>query len=298
MRCSRKSSPISFVTPDSHALIFLLLLLLWPVFAWNKAFASESVIYLPPGNLYPPSLADPHRVGFGVQQLYFTSPRIPDSGNSRVAIRAGGRFGVVRSGTPDEGSTAWQMDILGGFNAQFDDEHAQDNIGWDGRYGLVLTASRPGDVAFKFGMLHDSSHVGDEYAERSGRLRINYTREELVAGVSCAAGGKWRTYAEGGYGYVFGNDELMKPGRAQAGLEYDACKGGRQRCTGWYGALDLSATEERNWRLDTALQTGVAVRTNGRAWRIGVEWYRGRPPIGEFFQYTETYVSLGLWLDV
>ena len=34
--------------------------------------------------------------------------------------------------------------------------------------------------------------------------------------------------------------------------------------------------------------------------QVQVDWAMryGRPPIGEFFQYTESYISLGLWLDV
>lgn len=43
---------------------------------------------------------------------------------------------------------------------------------------------------------------------------------------------------------------------------------------------------------------GLVARSGGRTRRIGIEWYHGRPPIGEFFQYTESYLSLGLWIDV
>jgi hypothetical protein len=90
----------------------------------------------------------------------------------------------------------------------------------------------------------------------------------------------------------------MDPGRGQVGLEFDGCRGYRERCRGWYGAVDLSAMEERDWHVDTAVQAGLATRFYGRTWRIGLEWYRGRPPIGEFFSYTESALSLGIWLDV
>ena len=279
-------------------LISMLLLFAAPAYSSDEAPGPGTVIFLPPGNLYPPSLANPQRVGFGVQWLSFTHTEIPDSGDSRVALRAGGQFGIVRVDRSGAGDRAWQVDLLGGFNAQFDADHSLDNIGWDGRYGLLITTGRSSGTAFKFGALHDSSHVGDEYMERTGRARIGYTRHELAAGVSVPLGEHWRTYAEGGWGYQLGNHELMRPGRGQAGLEYESCPGPREHCTGWYGAVDASAMEERDWRIDMALQMGLVARSGGRTWRIGIEWYHGRPPIGEFFQYTESYISLGLWLDV
>lgn len=275
-------------------------LLLSPAAAYSsdKAAGPGAVMFLPPGDLYPPYAADPQRVGFGVQWSNYLKSTIPDSGSHRVDLRAGGQFGIVRDRLPGADDWAWQVDILGGFNAQFDADHSLDNIGWDGRYGLLFTTGTPRGIAFKFGLLHDSGHVGDEYMIRTGRTRIGYTRQELAFGVSLPVDEHWRTYAEWGWGYQFGNEALMKPGRGQAGLEYESCRGLRERCSGWYGAVDVSATEERDWRLDTAVQTGFVARSGGRTWRIGIDWYQGRPSIGEFFQYTERSISLGLWLDV
>lgn len=283
---------------SSISSISMLLLIFVPACPSVGAAGQGNILFLPPGILYPPAIADPQRVGFGVQWLSYMDTTIPDAGNSRVALKAGGQFGILKAGPSGDGNQAWQVDLLGGFNAQFDADHSLDNIGWDGRYGLLVTNGQPRIISFKFGVLHDSSHVGDEYMERTGRKRIGYTRHELVAGVSIPLGERWRTYAEGGWGYQLGNSELMKPGRGQAGLEYESCRGPRERCTGWYGAADLSSMEERDWRLDLAVQMGVVARSGGRTWRFGVEWYHGRPPIGEFFPYTERYLSLGIWLDV
>ena len=77
-------------------LISMLLLFAAPAYSSDEAPGAGTVIFLPPGNLYPPSLANPQRVGFGVQWLNFTHTEIPDSGDSRVALRAGGQFGIVR----------------------------------------------------------------------------------------------------------------------------------------------------------------------------------------------------------
>jgi uncharacterized protein DUF1207 len=281
--------------------IGMLLLFPMPAYPFHGDDVESGAMFLPPADLYPPYLADPQRAGFGIQMLRYTDTGIPDSGSNRVDIRAGGQFGIVRAGLSNAGDGVWQVDFLGGFNALIDADHSLDNMGWDGRLGLFVTTGKPRGTAFKFGALHHSSHVGDEFIARTGRARIEYTRHEISAGVSFPFdehGEHWRNYIEGGWGFRLRNTELMKPGRGQMGMEYESCRDPHEHCTGWYSAVDLSATEERNWRLDTAAQMGVVAHADGRTWRIGVEWYQGRPPIGEFFLYTERYIGLGLWLDV
>ena len=260
--------------------------------------SGRTVLLFPSGDLYPQYAADPHRVGFGLQYLSFTKTRIAESGDSRVDLRAGGRFGIVRVQPQDQPGRGWQLSIEGGFNAQFDIDYSLDNIGWDGKYGLLLTKAWDQDLSFKLGALHTSSHVGDEYEERTGRRRIGYTRHELAAGISRSIERRWRAYAEAGWGYRLSNENVQKPGRFQLGLEYEYAKSLWKGCAGWYAAVDVSSMEERDWRVDTSLQVGLMFRSGERIWRLGIERYDGRPPIGEFFQDTESYIALGLWLDV
>jgi hypothetical protein len=260
--------------------------------------SGHTLLIFPPGDLYPQYIADPHRVGFGIQQMSFSETEIAESGDSRIGLKAGGRFGFVRIYPSNRVDRGWQLSIEGGFDAQFDLDHSYDNIGWDGNYGLLLTAAPVRGLAFKLGMHHTSSHVGDEYAERTGRRRIDYTRHELAAGISWAMDEHWRYYAEAGWGYYLNNDDLQEPGRMQLGLEFEDAKSLWKRRLGWYVALDASAMEERDWRVDTSLQLGLVLRSGGRIWRLGIERYDGRPTIGEFFQDDETYIAMGLWLDV
>ena len=141
----------------------------------------------PPSILYPAYTADPRRPEFGLTILGFPDPQIPDSGDRRVGLKLGGRFGLVRLG-------GWQADIEAGFTGQFDIEHSLDNIGWDGTYGFLLSTAFENGIGVQLGTKHISSHVGDEYAERTGRRRIGYTREELVAGAAWSFDDRWRTY--------------------------------------------------------------------------------------------------------
>ena len=133
----------------------------------------------PSSNLYPAYLADPRRPQFGVMLLAYPDPQIPDSGDRRVGLKLGGRFGLLRV---HPGGRAWQADIEAGFTGQFDIDNSLDNIGWDGTYGFLVSTDLGHGVSFQLGTKHISSHVGDEYAERTGRRRIGYTREEAVVG--------------------------------------------------------------------------------------------------------------------
>ncbi len=256
-----------------------------------------TALLLPPDDLYPPYLADPHRPGFGVQKQWYTRSAIPDASSDRLNLKVGAVFGILRLVTPERPLQAWQVGVIGAFDGMFDLGNQQDNIGWNGNYGLQWSGSLPQGVAAKIGWFHRSSHLGDEYQERTGRKRIGYTREELGGGLGWNLLEGVRLYGDVGYGYGQGNRALMEPWRLQGGMEYrsrPAFWGGR---FGWFGPLDVTSMEERAWRADTTLQLGLLMESANRVWRLGLEHYRGRPTVGEFFMVTEEYLSAGLWMD-
>lgn len=256
----------------------------------------EYNLYLfPSGDFYRPYAADPHRTGFGIQRIRVLDGKIPDTGSSRYALKAGGYFGVVRIQPGDDADVGVQLNIGGGLDGQFDLDHFQDNIGWNGHYGTTLTAAPNDAVAFKLGLQHISGHIGDENVPSTKRGRIGYTRMELNAGGSWAINRHWRAYTEAGWGLELLNRELQKPGRVQFGLEYEYLL---WRNLGCYAAVDSSAMQERSWRFDKTLQLGLVSHSAHRTWRFGFEISKGRPTMGEFFQSTETYTSFGLWLDL
>jgi hypothetical protein len=251
----------------------------------------------PPGHLYRPYVADVLRPQFSLAGLSVLDVGIADSGDGRSLLQAGGRFGLVRRTSAGVHLRAWQLSLEAGVNAVFDTEHNLDNIGWDGLYGLVWTAALGSSTAVKIGINHISSHIGDELAERTGRRRIDYTRQEVAIGVRHDFGHA-AAYVEGAWGADLRTDELQDPGRLQAGVEIE----GRRRFWGdrfhWLAALDLNAWEERKWSVDTSVWAGIAWPRRERTWRIGMIYRDGRVPLGELFQDDESYVGLGLWLDV
>lgn len=272
--------------------------------------------WLPEGSLYAPYLTEINRPGLGVTVVGVSAGDgggIPEAGDLRFGLKLGGRFGLLRVNPRSEGGRSWQLDLGAGFYGHFDIENSLDNIGWDGLYSLVLSNGRTSGrgPAFRIGVQHWSSHVGDEYAERTGRERIGYTREEVVIGLSWPLGGAgwgWeggrRIYGETAYGHVgraedAGGQELQEPGRVQLGLEHESPGSfGATGRWGWYAAFDASAYQERDWKANLTLSLGLLADRGERRWRTGITLYDGRAPIGEFFQRDETYAIVGLWLDL
>ncbi len=252
---------------------------------------------VPDTDLYPGYVADPRRSVFRFGVAGYAESEIPESGDVRYVMTLGGRYGIVRwhrGGEPDRG---FQFDVEAAFIGVFDIDHSLENTAWDGVYGALFSWRPTARDGFRFGVLHDSSHVGDEYAERTGRQRIGYTRGEFSLGYSRWIGEGWRIYTEGAWAYERGNTELQKPWRVQFGVEY----GGRRRIwrdrLDWYLALDSESAEESDWEVRTALQIGLAFPRERGARRVGIEIFHGRSVFGEFFTRDETYATVGWWFD-
>lgn len=265
-----------------------------------RADQERRLLLFPEGHLFDLVIADPHRPGAAVNVASYRAVDVDGATDQRFFLRVGGRFGLVRRLPTQPEGRSWQLSLEAGLDGQFDMTLGQDNIGWDGNYGLTLSTARArGRWAALVGLLHTSAHIGDEWIQRTGRERINYTREEIRAAVARRFARRWRAYGELAYAYqrrAFG--DLIKPLRAQSGLELEQSGGIWRGRAGWYAAADVQAWEERDWRIDVALQAGLLFERGSRTWRVGIDFHDGRVPLGEFFQDTESAVSLGLWSEL
>jgi hypothetical protein len=255
--------------------------------------------YNPGSDLYKRYVANPLRCNTSITWAEYSDSEIPQAGDSRYIIRLGGRWGLVRYHPSDQPDTGFQLDLEGGFLGFFDLDSSMDNIGWDGIYGFYLSWSNGKKIAAKIGLKHVSSHVGDEYAEKTGRRRVNYTREEYLAGVRLSGFDFFRIYGESGYGYNHRDNSLQDSWRISSGIEFeypDFLMNGR---VGYYAASDFTWYQESNWKTDITVQSGLVAhsKTMFRTYRIGVEYRDGRSLIGEFFNQRETYFGFGLWGD-
>jgi hypothetical protein len=257
-------------------------------------------VFSPGALLYPPYIANPLRPTTVLTLVYVTDNDIADSGDSRYVFRLGGRVGVFRFHPAGHSDRGFQIDLEGAFLGIFDRDNSLDNIGWDGVYSALLTWSNGEGVAAKLAIQHDSSHVGDEYIERTGRQRINYTRQEYAFGLSLAGFKYWRVYGEAGYAFDQRNEELQEEWRVEGGLEFEDPDRFWKGSAGYYAAVDIASYEESDWKADVTVQAGVVIPMTNmpRIWRIGLEYRSGRSVIGEFFQSRESAIALGLWLDL
>jgi len=257
-------------------------------------------LFSPGPLLYPPYIANPLRPTMAIQMTHFSDSEIPNTGDRRYLISMGGRYGFFRFHPVENSDRLFQIDLEGAFIGMFDRDNSLDNIGWDGVYGALLTWSNGNGFAAKLAMQHDSSHVGDEYAERTGRQRINYTRQEFVFGLSLSGFKYWRVYGEAGYAYDLRNEDLQDKWRLEGGLEFedpDRLWNGR---AGYYVAIDITSYQESDWEADVTVQAGFVLPISklARTYRLGFVYRNGRSIIGELSQFEETYWGFGLWLDL
>jgi hypothetical protein len=145
--------------------------------------------------------------------------------------------------------------------------------------------------------MHLSAHLGDEYQDRTGRRRLNYTREEFALGTAWRLGLRSRAYGEIGIAYIT-RSEIQEPLRVETGFEHEWAPRFLRHQFAWYAAADFSSLQERGWRLDTSLEGGLVTWANSRAYRVGIGYLNGRPTLGEFSQASESIVSLFLKIDM
>ena len=277
--------------------IFPLTVLSQILFSTVLYAASESQ-WFPTEHLYPTYLADPYATRFHMQRQAYAESTIPDAGSSRWDLMAGAPLLLYEKKNTDSSRYGWQIEFLAALRGQFDNGNNQDNVAWEGLYGLQAVFRYHNDFAWRFGSKHYSSHVGDEYIERTGRTRIQYTREEWRAGVAWNVNEHYTAYSDLAYAFSLRNKDLQDNGRVQLGLQYEkpgVFMGGK---IGWYSGLDISAYEEDDWDMNTSFQIGFAMPARDRHWRLGLEYYDGRSQYGEFFQNKERYSSIGLWMDI
>lgn len=250
---------------------------------------ARRVEFLPEKLLYRPYVADPRRPRFSIKWLS------GDEGESHIQTAIGGYFPFLDIRRPSAPDSAFQVAGFAGSWSRWDTRKSLDQIGTDFRGGLSFSYKR-GPWALRLQNFHESDHLGDELIERTGRKRISYRREDIGLGITYALEEYYRLYAEAGYGYILG--ELNKPWRIQMGSEWEGSPliafGGRP-----FAALDFQTWEESKWDPNINLELGVVYwnQIRSRSFRLSLDLYRGRDPLGEFLRESLRYLSLGFSLD-
>lgn len=275
-------------------LALVVLLSIPPTGARSETLSPDGgVVLLPEESFYAPYLASLRFPEFRFGYLAVSDDSIAGTKDSRWDLRAGRNVPLIRF---DED---WQFGAFGGIKALFDAGNEADNVGWDGMFGLSLSRRLDDGGALRLEYEHQSAHLGDELVARTGRSRIEYSRQELSLGYSSRFSPRVRLYAEGGWGFDLTNETLQEPWRGQAGLEIGVPRTKTDSTDhldwGPFLAVDLESMQERDWGVDTTLQVGIYGLRQRDVWRFGLEFRDGRIPYGELSFSDETYVGLALW---
>lgn len=253
-------------------------------------------VWFPANDFYPRYIADPLRSQNALSLQWLSDTEIPETGAQRFGLRLGGSFAIRRWHPEGEPHKGWQLSFEGGFAGQFDMTWSWDNTGWDGFYGLYLNRMITPNFGFRIGSQHDSSHIGDEYSERTGRKRIRYTREEGIFGVSWKFRPHVTGYAEVGVGNGLAGSVTS---RLQLGVQYvSEVKFWKGRAS-HFAAIDLRTFEETDWSTRLTAQAGYWIPVGDRSsvHRVAIEWGTGRSVMGQFLWEKETWFSIGWYYD-
>lgn len=161
--------------------------------------------------------------------------------------------------------------------------------------GLHTTAGA-GPWRVDLHLYHESSHLGDEYAERFGVGRIDWTREVASLWASRALG---RFTVHGNLSHTL-IDELDLPGAAAAaGLDY------RGRVGRLLGAdvrpvvgVMVESTEYARWRLTTTGRAGLELGVGDRAIGVSLVGLDGLSSQRQFYLERSRYLGVELRFDL
>ena len=163
--------------------------------------------------------------------------------------------------------------------------------------GLNTTASL-GAWTLTGELYHESSHLGDEYGDRFGASRLDWTREVAAAWVTYGTG---PVRVTGNLSYVLIDElHLDRPGAALAadfqGRPFGSFLGGRVRPLGGVFFEGAAAT---SWRISTSAKFGVAVAApSGREVALTLIAHDGLSTQRQFFRHESRYFGAELRFDL
>jgi hypothetical protein len=146
---------------------------------------------------------------------------------------------------------------------------------------------------------HESSHLGDEYGDRFGASRIDWTREVAAAWVTYGTG---PVRVTGNLSYVLIDElPLDRPGAALAvdfrGRPVGGFLGGQVRAVGGVFFEGAAAT---SWRISSSAKLGIAVARadGGREVGIALIAHDGLSTQRQFFRRESRYIGAELRFDL
>ncbi len=247
---------------------------------------------LPEGLIYRPYMA-------GVHESRISGVFYQDQDHTRLFdVALGGQVPILRFGSFDPvRPQGWQLDLEGAAFPRLNLDQDWDVESTDFRVGVPLTLGL-GDWQAKLAYYHLSSHLGDEFILRnpgSETMRINFSRDVFVLGLSHFPHPAIRVYGEAGW--AFRHVGGSAPWEFQFGVDL-APPGPTGLCGVPFLAINAHLREEHNFGGNLVVQAGWLWRgETDRALRVGLHYYNGKSSQFQFFDQFEEQIGLGLWYD-
>lgn len=246
--------------------------------------------------LFRPLTAHPKEPRISAAALPTRTLGRPGSGRVMGWVSAGGAWSIGgwRSGRGCDGVS---FGVDGAVHAQFDLGTPSRGLA-NADYEVALPITwRSGHWSGRVRVLHQSSHLGDEYLLAHPEVqRINLSFEAVEALVAVDVE-RFRAYAGGGL--ILRSLPALDRARLHWGLEFRSLpwlsvSNADPLELRWVAALDVEVFELRGWAPAFSAKAGLeGERTQFGAWRLLLTSYWGHVPFGQFLA-DERIHALGL----
>ena len=245
--------------------------------------------FLPDARIFAPLLADPRWPHFSLSYARMIRQGFPEIRDA-ATISLGEHVGMVEYQAENGArfGIGLQPAVFGLFNLN---ALSKDLVNADYRLGIPVDF-RTGPFSLEATILHQSSHLGDEFVLDVQSQRLNLSYEEVTLNVSYDLG-EFRVYGGAGY-FVHTVPADVKPWSALQGVEWSSLAGGS---FGPVAAVHVEEHEDSDWRPDVSVRAGIQFvdpRRSRRRFQILLEYYRGQDPNGQFFRERIESVGIGV----
>lgn len=264
-------------------------LTLCPCFTtWAQSPREPTLRVFPRRPLFAPLSADPRwpRLSVGYAH-YFANSQFSHIGSAD----AGASIPIVQK--RNERGRAWEVGVQGGIFAIFDFAAPSSDLVNADYLGGVTFSYEFDSCVLMTRIIHQSSHLGDEYLLHNEVDRINLSFEKLEVLVSHDVRSWARVY--GGPGVILRRDpSYLDRWSLQAGGEVRPFTASTRRRLQVLVAANLNFWQETDWIPDASIVAGATLDPMGdSSYRVDflLRYYVGRSPNGQFF--TERIQTLG-----
>ncbi|RLB45325.1 MAG: DUF1207 domain-containing protein [Deltaproteobacteria bacterium] len=248
--------------------------------AWAQSVEEPTLRVFPRESLFAPLAADLRWPRFALGYLY----HFDDADFTHIGtVDAGASIAIVQQNRPGRGS--WEIGIQGGVFSIFDfGAPSNDLVNADYLGGITFTYAFD-SLSILTRIIHQSSHLGDEFLLNNEVERLNLSFEELGVLLSYDPFEWLRAYAGAGV-MVRREPSNLDRWSLEGGLEFRPFTTSTKHRLEILLALDVRFWQQSSWQPDASLVAGVTLDPVGESsYRVDflIKYYNGHSPNGQFF---------------